>query len=106
LKNLIWSSSVPVDDFFPRCYNLTDLSEVEEFKEDFRANRAECILRKYVKKKECNQVEKLLIAIHVNEKRLKDIDDVIDDPDLSNLVPEDEWAAIEKEKWLDKAQHD
>jgi hypothetical protein len=32
-----------------------------------------------------------LIAIHINEKRLKDVDEVIDDPDLDNLVTDEEW---------------
>jgi tubulin monoglycylase TTLL3/8 len=105
LKNLVWHSSLPKDEFFPRCYNLTDMAELEEFKEDFRATKAESILKRYVKKKETSQVEKLLIAIHINEKRLCDVDDCIDDPDLENLVTEDEWSAIEKEKWLDEAQH-
>ena len=46
-----------------------------------------------------NHIEKLLIAIHINEKRLKDIDDIIDDPDLENLVTDQEWLFIEKEKF-------
>ena len=57
------------------------MAEVEEFKEDFRVTRAESILKKYAKKKECPHVEKLLIAIHINEKRMKDVDEAIDDPD-------------------------
>jgi hypothetical protein len=44
----------------------------------------------------------LIIAIHINEKRLKDIDDLIDDPDLENLVTEIEWQNIEKEKSSDE----
>lgn len=44
----------------------------------------------------------MFIAIHINEKRLKDIDDQIDDPELENLVTEEEWTYIEKEKFQDK----
>jgi hypothetical protein len=39
-----------------------------------------------------------LIAIHINEKRLKDVDEIIDDPDLDNLVTDEEWQYIEKDK--------
>lgn len=86
LKNLVWWSTIPQDLFFPKCYDLTDFKELDEFKEDFRVNRAESILKRFIQKKKCNHIEKLLIAIHINEKRLKDVDDVIDDPDLENLV--------------------
>lgn len=99
LKNLVWWSNIPQDVFFPKCYNLTDFEELNEFQEDFRVNRAESMLKKYLSKKECTHIEKLLIAIHVNEKRLKDIDEQLDDPDLENLVTEDEWTHIEKEKF-------
>ena len=74
---------------------------MEEFKEDFRVTRSEAILKRFAKKKECPAVEKLIIAIHINEKRLKDVDDLIDDPDLENLVKEEEWTYIAKEKFLD-----
>jgi len=99
LKNLVWWSTIPQDLFFPKCYDLTDFKELDEFKEDFRVNRAESILKRFIQKKKCTYIEKLLIAIHINEKRLKDVDDVIDDPDLENLVTDEEWNAIEKEKF-------
>ena len=89
LKNLIWWSTLPVDQFFPRCYNLTDMQDLEEFKEDHRVIKAESNLKKFLKKKECPHVEKLLISIAINEKRLKDVDEQIDDPDLETLVTEE-----------------
>ena len=91
LKNLIWWSTIPQNQFFPKCFDLTDGRDLESFKEDFRVNRAESYIKKFIKRKTCSFVEKLFIAIHINEKRLKDIDDQIDDPDLENLVTEEEW---------------
>ena len=87
--------------FFPKCFDLTEFKEVNEFKEEFRTNRAEAMLKKFMQKKQCpfENVEKLLIAIHINEKRLLETDDVIDDPELENIVTEDEWVTIEKEKF-------
>jgi hypothetical protein len=104
LKYLKWWSTIPIDQFFPRSYDLSEMKEIGEFKEDFRVCRAESILKKFVKKKECPAVEKLIISIHINEKRLKDVDEIIDDPDLENLVKEEEWEYIIKEKWLDPKQ--
>lgn len=81
---MVWWSNIPQDEFFPKCYDLTDFRERDEFLEEFRVNRAEAILKKFRRKRECpnENIEKLLIAIHINEKRLADVDDVIDDPDL------------------------
>ena len=89
LKNLIWSSSTPMDEFFPRCYDMSDFKEIDEFKEEHRIIRAESILKKYVKKQEVANIEVLLIALHVNEKRLKDVDEQIDDGDLSGVISDD-----------------
>lgn len=83
LKDLVWWSNTPQDEFFPKCYDLTDFKEVDEFHEEFKVNRAEAILKRFKRKRECpNSIEKLLVAIHVNEKRLCDVDDIIDDPEL------------------------
>ena len=31
--------------FFPRCFNLSDLAQVDEFKDDFRQTAAEAVLK-------------------------------------------------------------
>ena len=75
LKHLIWWSTLPQDEFFPRCYDLTEMKELEDFREDHRVIKAESILKKYLKRRECSHIEKLIIAIAINEKRLKDVDE-------------------------------
>ena len=75
LKNLCWWSETPVDDFFPRCYDLTLGVEVNEFKEDFRITKAESILRTYLQTKEVPEKTNLYIAMDVLEKKInEDID--------------------------------
>ena len=54
---------------------MTEFRELNEFKEEFRVNRAESILKRYLRRKEAFHVEKLIIAIHISEKRLTDIDE-------------------------------
>ncbi len=36
LKQLVWWNTVEVDCFFPRCYDLTDGNETEDFKQEYR----------------------------------------------------------------------
>ena len=76
LKNLIWWNNVEVDTFFPKCFDLTDGSELEDFKQEYRFQRAESILRTYAMNPQSVQsIEKLIVAISLCEKRLKDVDD-------------------------------
>ena len=98
LKNIKWWSATPLDSFFPRCYNLTDGREMEDFKQDFRVCRAEAIIKRFLKKKEVHHVEKLLIAIDINIKRLHDIDEIIDNPELDQLVTDEQWKYIQNDK--------
>lgn len=91
----MWWSPLSQDHFFPKCYNLTDFKELDEFKEDFRVIKAESILKKYVKKKESAEIERIFVCLYISEKRLMDTDSYIDDPDLENLVTDNEWKVIE-----------
>lgn len=103
LKNLIWWSTLPANDFVPRTYDLTEKKELEEFKEDYRLTKAEIVLKKYLKRRHWSCAEKLLIAIDITEKRLRDINDELDvveehrDKDgemLEGLVPDCVWQYI------------
>ena len=59
-------------------------------------------MKKFKRKKQCpNNIEKLLVAIFISEKRLSDVDDIIDDLDLQILVNDAEWQTIAKEKFMD-----
>lgn len=39
LKSLIWWTPVDVNVFFPKCYDLTDGNELEDFKQEYRFQR-------------------------------------------------------------------
>ena len=45
LNNLIWWTNVDVDSFFPKCYDLTDGEELDDFKNEYRFQRAESIIK-------------------------------------------------------------
>ena len=56
---------------------------MDDFLEEHKVNKAESYLKKFKRKKQCpSNIEKLLVAIFINEKRLSDVDDIIDDIDL------------------------
>jgi len=58
LKNLIWFDNIDIDTISPRfnkhllfclrAYDLTDISHLEDFIEDFKLSKAEAILKAFV----------------------------------------------------------
>ena len=99
LKNLIWWNNVDINIFFPKSFDLTDNEELEDFTNEYRFIKAESIVKKFIwQKGYINYIERLIVAIYVCEKRLKDIDEQLDDPNLELNVTENEWAVIGKEK--------
>lgn len=94
LHNLVWHSNVDIDTFYPRCYNATDPIEMDDFKQDFKAIKAECVLKEYARTSGVGE-EKLLVALNVCEKRMRDIDDALDDPNVdTELVSDTEWEIL------------
>ena len=103
LKNLIWWSNTDVDEFFPRCFDLTDNGEMEDFAEEFKSVKAESVVKTYmgqVLSRSGTRVraEKLRAAMAICERRLLSIDDIIDAKEPPVLVNEEEWSLINADK--------
>ena len=98
LKNLIWFSNVDIDTFYPRCVDLSEPSEKEDFISEFKATKAECLLKQALLTKKMD-AKRLEISITVCERRLKDLDELIDDENIESweLVKDDEWAVLAKD---------
>ena len=88
LRNLIWFRNVEMYSFFPRCYDLSEANDLDEFIEDFKINKvilnykkAECIIKEYVNNPETIiSLEQLIISYNIIERKFKDINIVIDEP--------------------------
>ena len=89
-QNLDLYSNIPLDVFFPKSYNLTRLKEINEFHEDFRVTKAESILKKFIEKTNFVHIEKVIVAMHINEKRLSRT--------ACKLITENEWTHIKNDK--------
>ncbi len=37
LKNLIWFNNVDIDTFFPKCYDMNNVDDYDDFKEEYKA---------------------------------------------------------------------
>ena len=73
LKNLrnLYFKNVCIDKFYPRAYELSDKSDLEDFIEDFKTNRAICILKKTLETKGENvNKEEVLTSLDIIKRKL------------------------------------
>ena len=73
LKNLrnLYFKDVCIDKFYPRAYELSDKNDLEDFIEDFKTNRAICILKKALESKGENiNKEEVLTSLDIIKRKL------------------------------------
>jgi tubulin monoglycylase TTLL3/8 len=128
LKNLIWFNNIDVDTFYPRCFDMAIPEETQDFISDFKATKAQGFLKKFLREireafdngealeSKSVSAQVLEAAISVTERRVKDLDDLIDDPSaFGDLVTDAEWKILgadelneeslamkKHQKWLQK----
>ncbi len=49
LRNLKWFANADPNSFYPRCFDCTQESEVEDFMVNFKATKAQSVLKKFVR---------------------------------------------------------
>lgn len=108
MKNLIWFNAVDVDTFYPRCYDCHLEEELDDFISEFKVVKATSYLKRYVRQlREAfdenpngelkSEVTKkiLRISMTVCERRGKDLDEMIDDPNaFGQMVTDAEWKVL------------
>lgn len=111
LKNLIWFNTVDIDSFYPRCFDVSEQSDCEEFMIYFKLNKAESVLRQYA----CGEnVPELRVetALNVCTRRMRNLDEIIDDPGnhIWELVTDKEWEVLSEDSMsleeLKKIKHE
>lgn len=77
---------------------MSDQGEKDDFISDFKAIQAECVLKEVISGKKYD-IKAVEIALNICERRLRDLDELIDDKniDVWELVKDNEWAVIEKD---------
>ena len=73
LKNLrnLYFKNVCIDNFYPRAYELSDKVDLEDFIEDFKTNRAICILKNALEKNGENlNKEEVFTALDIIKRKL------------------------------------
>lgn len=107
LKNLIWFNNIDIETFYPRCYDLSLQEECEDFEQEYKAVKAECHVKRFVRelRESANSEEGeikttvkdkvLKTSIKICQRRLKDLNEMIDDPTaFEYMVTPEEWRII------------
>ena len=107
LKNLIWFNNIDIETFYPRCYDLCLTEEQDDFAQEYMAVKAESHLKRWIRelresaKSEEGEIKSAVkpkviqTAITVNMRRLKDLNEMIDDPKAFELlVSPEEWKIL------------
>jgi tubulin monoglycylase TTLL3/8 len=77
LRSLIFQEDCDIDSWYPRCYDLGDFTDFEDFIEDFKITKAESIIITYHQQlSDFNSMEekvKLRLALFVIRRKLRDL---------------------------------
>ena len=70
IRSLILKQNIEIDTFYPRCYDLEDKHEFEDFIEDFKFQKAEALLKEFALGIRRISEEKLKTSIEICERKL------------------------------------
>jgi tubulin monoglycylase TTLL3/8 len=73
LKNMILSEYIDIDYFFPRCFEMSERTDFEDFLEDFKCSKALSLLKQFNSKTFLKQIteEQIISCIETWEKKLE-----------------------------------
>lgn len=83
LRNMYWYKAIDVNGFFPRCFDLADCIDYENFVNDFKATKAESILKLYIENGKIISNEQVRICLKIIERKMKNFAEVLDDPNVT-----------------------
>jgi tubulin monoglycylase TTLL3/8 len=110
LKNLIWFNNVDIDSFYPKCFDVSEQSDYEEFIIYFKLIKAESVLKQFLSGAKIPET-RVEVAYKVCVRRLKELDDIIDDPHTQwDMLNDKEWESLNEDSMsieeLKKIKHE
>ena len=94
LKNLIYKN-IDIDNFYPRCYDISERNDFEDFMEDFKITKVISLLKEFQQDSRTNiSNEKLNSCLEIIERKLQEWQT----PLLQRkLITDIEWSIISEE---------
>jgi tubulin monoglycylase TTLL3/8 len=70
IRSLVLKDNIDVDNFYPRCYDLEDKLELDDFVEEFKFQKAEGLVKQFTLGVRKLDEQKLIISLNICEKKL------------------------------------
>lgn len=108
---MIWFNNIDIDTFYPRCFDASEALELEDLITEIKAVKAESILKQYSLGAKIPE-NVVILALTVCRRRVKDLDELIDDPNIQNftLMTPEEWEILSADEMssedLQKKKHE
>jgi tubulin monoglycylase TTLL3/8 len=105
IRNNIWYQNDDIDEYFPKCYDLNDVAEFDDFVEEFKFSQAVAILKQSVDPKINTKLfaansklfkVKLCVALDICQRRIRPFDNLVEDLMRSEelFVNQEEWELL------------
>lgn len=96
LKNLIFRN-VDIDNFYPRCYDISERNDFEDFMEDFKITKLISLLKEFSENTRTENListQKIICCLEIIDRKISEWET----PLLSRkLITDREWAIISEE---------
>ena len=113
LENSMWHCSIDKDDYFPRCFDVGNSKDFEDFVEYYRLLNVENFIKKFVLYLDCNQFDrksdaykssynKLDVALKVIRRKLMGLCEFLKGNYPQKDVTNQEWQYFSREESIEK----
>ena len=96
LKNLIFRN-IDIDNFYPRCYDISERNDFEDFMEDFKITKLISLLKEFSENSRTENListQKIICCLEIIERKISEWET----PMLSRkFISDKEWAVMSEE---------
>jgi len=96
LKNLIFKN-IDIDNFYPRCYDISERNDFEDFMEDFKITKVISLLKEFSDNsnpEKFNSSQKISCCLDIIERKINEWNTPFQ---ARKLITDKEWATISEE---------
>lgn len=96
LKNLIFRN-IDIDNFYPRCYDISERNDFEDFMEDFKITKLISLLKEFSENSRTENLisnQKIVCCLEIIERKLNEWETPMQS---RKLITDKEWAIISEE---------
>ena len=96
LKNLIFRN-VDIDNFYPRCYDISERNDFEDFMEDFKITKLISLLKEFSENSRTENLispQKILCCLEIIDRKMSEWETPMQS---RKLITDREWAVIGEE---------